>query len=90
MTKAGSNPSHVPAGAVGAEVAPGDDAAADAATGDAGPVGLGGGAEGVGVGAIVGVGMGCNVESSWVKFAQRYSRGVNPESWIFFARSRPT
>src|SRR5215218_3075998 len=28
--------------------------------------------------------------STWVKFAHRYSRMVRPESWILFARSRPT
>ena len=46
---------------------------------------------GVDVGVTVGDGSGLPVTGSTsVKWLQRYSRTVNPDSWIFAARSRPT
>src|SRR3972149_5276650 len=90
-TTGGSTPNHLPTAscvpAPGAVAGVGD----WPSIADGGAVGLTSG-EGLRLAVGVGVALGMGspvVGSTIVKLAQRYSRMVSPESWIFAATSRP-
>lgn len=97
IASGGSSPNHVPAGWIGGSLGKG--LAGDGAAGAVGDPGadvdtggalVAGDSLGVGDGATEALGIGDPVvTSTWVKCDQRYSRVVNPDSWISFASSRP-